>query len=105
MSDPHPLSERFPDVTFARVDLVREPDIAKMFGLGTAQALLIFREGIILYLETGEHSPARTADLLTRISALDLGKVRAAIAKERAEVAVHMRRMCPASRRGSFEQP
>jgi thioredoxin 1 len=98
----HPLSERFPEVTFAQVDPVREPDIAKMFGLASAPALLVFREGIVLYLEPGEHSPERTADLLTRISALDLDKIRAAIAKERAEVSVHMRRMCPAARRGPF---
>lgn len=100
----HPLAQRFPAVTFAQVDQVLEPDIAKMFGLASTPALLVFREGIVLYLEPGEHSPARTADLLARISALDLDKVRAAIAKERAEVSVHMRRMCPAARRGPLAQ-
>lgn len=101
---PHPLSPRFPEVVFARVDPVAEPGIAQMFGLAAAPALLIFREGIVLYLEPGEHSAERTAGLLARISALDLGKVREAIARERAETSVHMRRMCPAARRGSFEQ-
>lgn len=100
----HPLAQRFPQVTFAHVDPAQEPDIAKMFGLAAAPALLVFREGIVLYLEPGEHSPERTADLLGRISALDLDKVRAAIAKERAEVSVHMRRMCPAARRGPLAE-
>ncbi len=103
-ADPHPLSPRFPEVVFARVDPVAEPGLAQMFGLAAAPALLIFREGIVLYLEPGEHSSVRTAELLARISALDLGKVREAIARERAETSVHMRRMCPAARRGSFER-
>jgi thioredoxin 1 len=103
-SDPHLLAERFPDVTFARVDPLREPDIARMFGLASAPALLIFREGIVLYFEAGEHSPHKIEDLLVRVSALDLGHVRAQIAKERAEAAVHMWRMCPAARRGPFPQ-
>ena len=104
LSDPHPLEERFPDVTFARVDARKEPDIAAMFGLASAPALLIFRQGIVLYLESGEHSPDRTAELLQRVAALDLDKIRAAIATERAEVSVHMRRMCPAARRGPLTQ-
>lgn len=99
-SESHPLAERFPAVTFARVDPAREPDIASMFGLATAPALLIFRESIVLYFEVGAHSIERTADLITRIRALDLDKVRAAIAKERAETAVHMRRICPTALRG-----
>lgn len=101
--DPAPLAQRFPDVTFARVDPLREPAIAGMFGLASAPALLIFREGIVLYLETGDHPQARVAGLLERISTLDLDEIRAAIAKERAEVSVHMRRMCPAARRGPYE--
>jgi len=103
-SGPHPLAARFPDVTFARVDPVAEPGLAGMFGIAAAPALLIFREGIVLYLEAGEHSAERMAELLARISALDLGKVRDAITKERAETSVHMRRMCPAARRGPLQQ-
>lgn len=101
---PHPLSATFPDVTFARVDPRREPEIAHMFGLAAAPALLIFREGVALYLEPVEHSSERTAGLLGRISALDMNKVRASIEEERSEVAVHMRRMCPAARRGPMDQ-
>jgi hypothetical protein len=100
---PHPLAQRFPSVTFARIDPLREAGIAAMFGLAAAPALLIFREGIVLYLESGEHPPERIEGLLARITALDLDRVRAAIEKERAETAVHMRRMCPAARRGPFE--
>ena len=100
---PHPLARQFPDVTFAHVDPAREPGIGHMFGITAAPALLIFREAIVLYLEPGAHSPQRIQSLLDRINTLDLGTVRAAIEKDRAETAVHMRRMCPAARRGDFQ--
>ncbi|MGE3876862.1 MAG: thioredoxin family protein [Parvibaculaceae bacterium] len=103
MEGPHPLSQRFPDATFARVDPVREPGIARMFGLAVAPALLIFREGIVLYLETGDHSAERIGGLLDRITALDLDKIRDAVAEERAKASVHMRRICPTALRGPFE--
>lgn len=96
----HPLSGRFPDVVYAAVDPEEEPDIARMFGLAATSALLIFREGIVLYLETGAHSAERIESLIERIRALDINEIRGAIAQERSEVAVHMRRMCPAARRG-----
>jgi thioredoxin len=102
--DQHPLAQNFPHVTFARIDPASEPDSARMFGIAAAPALLIFREGIVLYLEAGAHTPQRIASLLDRIGALDLGQVRAAIAKERAETAVQMRRICPTALRGTFGQ-
>ena len=101
---PHPLSGKFPDVTFAQVDPGREPAIADMFGLACAPALLIFREGVALYLEPAEHSRERIAGLLDRISTLDMAQIRASIEAERSKTAVHMRRMCPAARRGPLNQ-
>ena len=100
----HPLSASFPDAAFARVDPRREPAIANMFGLASAPALLIFREGVAMYLEPVEHSSEQIAGLLERICALDMQKVRAAIEEERAKTAVHMRRMCPAAWRGPIDQ-
>lgn len=100
----HPLAQHFADATFARVDPAREPEIAGMFGIAASPALLIFRQGIVLYLETGEHQPERVRELLARIGTLDIAQIRMAIAKERAEESVHMRRMCPAARRGPMPQ-
>jgi thioredoxin 1 len=97
----HPLADRFPRVTFARVDPVHTPAVAAMFGLGEEPALLVFRDQIVLYCETGEHGTERLAGLLTQVCALDMDEVRAAIEEEkRAEVALRMRRVCPTARRG-----
>ena len=88
---PHPLAANFPAVSFAQVDPTREPALANMFGLGRLPALLIFKEGVVLYLETAEHAPARIALLLDRICAVDMAEVRASIEEERSKTAVHMR--------------
>jgi thioredoxin 1 len=97
----HPLADRFPQVSFARVDLARAPAVAGMFGLGEEPALLVFRDRIVLYFETGAHGVERLTSLLTQVCALDMVRVREAIEEEkRAEVALRMRRVCPTARRG-----
>jgi hypothetical protein len=100
----HPLADRFPHIVFARVDPVRAPATAAMFGLIDEAALLIFRDQIVLYFERGEHRAERTAGLLAQVCALDMGRVRAAIEEEkRAELALRMRRVCPTARRGRLD--
>ena len=97
----HPLADRFPLVTFARVDAKGAPAVAAMFGMGEEPALLIFREQIVFYFERGEHSAERIAGLLAQVCALDMTQVREAIEEEkRAEVALRMRRVCPTARPG-----
>jgi thioredoxin 1 len=98
-------SRRHSDIVFGRVDARPHPELAALFGLGEGPALLIFREKVVLYLEEGEHSPARVDELLRQILALDMNVVRAEIEEQkRSEVALGMRRMCPTGRRGSVSQ-
>ena len=94
-------SQRHPGIAFGRVDIQAQPELAAMFGLSQGPALLIFREQVVLYLEQGEHSAARVDELLKQILALDMNAVRAEIEEQkRAETALRMRRVCPATRRG-----
>jgi hypothetical protein len=70
------------------------------FGL-SGTALAIFRQRIVFYLEPGLVGGSRLDELLDRIGALDLAKVKSEIERERQEsapLAVH--RVCPAARRG-----
>jgi thioredoxin 1 len=93
-------AERAPQARFARIASSDEPAVAAMFGLSEGPALLIFRQEVVLYLESGEHPAERIEELLQRVQALDMEVVRAAIEEEkRAEVALRMRRVCPTARR------
>jgi thioredoxin-like negative regulator of GroEL len=107
-SDGHPdsarylLADQYPDAVFGRVDPLAEPDIPALFGLHSVPALLIFREGIGLYIEPGYHETVRIAGLLKQVCALDMQEVKAKLEQERLETSVHMHRMCPAARRGQL---
>jgi len=99
------LSSRHAGTVFGRIDAQAQPELAAMFGLRDGPALLIFRESIVLCLEEGEHSAARVDELLSRVLALDMNAVRAEIEEQkRAELALRMRRVCPATRRGGLSQ-
>lgn len=91
------------EVQWGHVDMRIQAPLAASFGIQTDVALLIFREQIVLYLEGGEHDPARIGDLLERISSLDMQWIKAEIEEEKqAELALRMRRVCPTARRGSI---
>jgi hypothetical protein len=96
------VAQRTPQACFARVDPAAEPAIAAMFDLSAGPALLIFRQAVVLYLESAEHSVERIEELVRQVQALDMDAIRAAIQEEkRAEVALRMRRVCPTARRGN----
>jgi len=95
------VGDRHTGTVLGRVDVQAQPELAAMFGLSEGPALLIFREKVVLYLDKGEHSAERVEELLGRALALDMDKVRPQIEEQqRAEVALRMRRVCPATRRG-----
>ena len=94
----HVLGKR-PGVAFGQVH-GNSRGLFDMFGLsGTATS--IFRGRIVMFLEAGLPDPARLTQLLERIAALDIERVRTEIEQERSareSLAVH--RVCPATRRG-----
>jgi thioredoxin 1 len=95
------LSRGHLDVGFGRVESESEPVLRKMFGLSASDALVIFRERIVLYCEPGLHSADQIQGLLAQIRDLDMDAIRTAIdAEKEAEVALRMRRVCPTARRG-----
>jgi len=98
-------SQRHAGTVFGRIDPLAQPELAAMFGLRDGPALLIFRENIVLYLEQGEHSATRVDEILARVLALDMNAVRGEIEeRQRSELALRMRRVCPATRRGGLSQ-
>lgn len=94
------LERSFPDIVYGWLDPFRETEIARMFGITDIPALLVFREGIGMYLKAGDHPPERIEGILRQVLALDMQAVRADLERQKAETAVHMQRMCPAARRG-----
>jgi hypothetical protein len=89
------------EVACLRIDPASCETFTTMFGLEDGPALVILRQGIVLFCESGERGAAAIGDLLGRIRRLDMDAVRADIEQQRqAELAVRMRRVCPTARRG-----
>jgi len=82
------VSEKFPDVTFAKVNVDEEPAIAQAFGVQGIPTLVAFRDGVPLFSQAGMLPDRALEDLVGQLKALDMDDVRRKIAEaERAEAA------------------
>ena len=81
------LSEKYPDITFAKIDTEAEREIAAAAGITSIPTLMAFRDGILLYREAGALPEAPLKQLIEQIQGIDMDAIRAEIAKEKSEVA------------------
>ena len=76
------LSEKYPEITFAKIDTEAEREIAGAAGITSIPTLLAFRDGILLYREAGALPEGPLQKLIEQVQAVDMDEVRAEIAKE-----------------------
>ena len=75
------VSEKFPDVTFTKVNVDEEPAIAQSFGVQGIPTLVAFRDGVPLFSQAGMLPDKVLEDLITQLKALDMEDVRKKIAE------------------------
>jgi len=76
------ISEKYPDIVFAKVNTEEEQEIAAQFSIRSIPTLMIFRDQIIIYAEPGA-LPAQTFEqLIEQARALDMDEVRKQVAAE-----------------------
>ena len=78
------ISEKYPDIVFAKVDTQAEQELAEQFNIRSIPTLMIFREQIIIYAEAGAMPGPAFEDLLKRAQELDMDEVRKQVAQEQA---------------------
>lgn len=78
------LSEKYPEITFAKIDTEAEREIAGAAGITSIPTLMAFRDGILLYREAGALPEGPLEKLIEQVQAVDMDEVRAEIAKETA---------------------
>lgn len=76
------VSEKYPDIVFAKVDTEAQREIANAFNIRSIPTLMVFRDQIIIYAEAGALPPAAFEALIEQIMALDMDQVRAEIAAQ-----------------------
>ncbi len=70
------MSEKYPDLVFAKVDTEDQPELAGSFNIRSIPTLMVFRDQIILYSQAGALPPQHLEDLIDQVKKLDMDEVR-----------------------------
>ncbi len=75
------MSEKYPDLVFAKVDTEDQQELAGAFGIQSIPTLMVFRDQIILYSQPGALPANYLEDLITQVNGLDMDEVRKELAE------------------------
>lgn len=78
------ISEKYPDIVFAKVNTEDQQEIAAQFNIRSIPTLMIFREQIILYAEPGALPGSAFEELIGRAKDVDMDEVRKSVAEQEA---------------------
>ena len=78
-------SEKYSDLTFAKVDTEAEQSLAAAAGITSIPTLMIFRDGILLFSQPGALPAPGLDDLISQVTALDMDEIRKEIAADAAK--------------------
>ena len=71
------VSDKHPDITFAKVDTEQEQELSAMAGIKSIPTLMMFRDGILLFNQAG----AALEDIIAQARNLDMNSIRAELAE------------------------
>ena len=78
------VSEKFPDVVFAKVNTEAEQEIGSMMNIRSIPTLMIMREQVILYSEAGALPASALEEVINKAKELDMTEVHKQIAEQQA---------------------
>ena len=74
------ISEKFPDVVFAKVDTEAEQGLARAANITSIPTLMAFREKVLVFSQAGALNAAQLEDLVKAVKGIDMSEVHAQIA-------------------------
>ena len=75
-------SEKYPEITFGKVDTEAEQQLAGEAGISSIPTLMVFRDGILLYNNPGALPAEALDEIITAVQGLNMDEVRAEIQKQ-----------------------
>ncbi len=78
-------AEKHPDVVFAKVNSDDEQGLSAHFGIRSIPTILLFREEVIVFMQSGALPASGLDSVLTQAKALDMDQVRRDIATQQAQ--------------------
>lgn len=79
------MSEKYPGLTFAKVDTEAEQSLAAAAGITSIPTLMIFRDGILLFSQPGALPASALEEIIGKVDELDMDDVRKKIAEDTKE--------------------
>jgi thioredoxin 1 len=73
-------SDAHSDVVFGKIDTEAQQELAGAAGIQAIPTLMLFRDGVLLFRESGALPPAALEELVSQAQKLDMEKVKAEIA-------------------------
>jgi len=77
-------SEAHPDIVFGKIDTEAEQELAGAAGIQAIPTLMAFREGVMVFRESGAVPGPALEDLIRQLRELDMTEVHAEVAAARA---------------------
>lgn len=77
-------SEKHDDLVFGSVNTEEQQELAGQFGISSIPTLMVFRDNILIFQQAGALPEKSLEDLIGKVRALDMDKVRAEVAKQEA---------------------
>jgi thioredoxin 1 len=75
-------SKRHPDVVFGKVDTDAEQGLASLFKIRAIPTLAVMRDGVLLASQSGMLPGEALDELIEKVKALDMTKVKKAVAAQ-----------------------
>jgi thioredoxin 1 len=75
-------SEKFPEITFGKVDTEAQQQLADEAGISSIPTLMVFRDGILLYNNPGALAAEALDEIISAVAALNMDEVRSEVAKQ-----------------------
>jgi thioredoxin len=78
-------SEKYADVTFGKIDTEAQQELAGAAQIQAIPTLMLFRDGVLLFRESGALPAAALDELVAQAQKLDMSQVKEEMAKHQAE--------------------
>ncbi|STX28767.1 thioredoxin [Legionella beliardensis] len=76
------MAQQNPDLVFAKIDVAQETELAQAFHIRSIPHLMIFKQGIVIYSDSGSLPESSLAELIKQAIAADVKSIREAIDKD-----------------------
>jgi thioredoxin 1 len=75
-------SDKYPDITFGKVDTEDQPELAGAAGIASIPTLMAFRDGILVFSQPGALPAAALEQVIEAVRGLDMDDVRTMLAEQ-----------------------